>query len=89
MADPKTGLFWQANLKAHQLLTKEAIWYDKGVEKKYRKQSTRLSKRYRDLYLTGPFYLEDLKIKLAETRPEKTKYFRWPGGKIASFISQQ
>ena len=88
MADPKTGLFWKANLKAHQLVTKEAIWYDKGVDKKYRKQSTRLSKRYRDLYLTGPFYLENLKIKLVETQPEKTKYFRWPGGKIASFIRQ-
>lgn len=88
MAAPETGEFWQAKLRPHQLTTKEAIWYDKGVEKKYRKPSTRISRRYRDLHLIGPFFIEDLKIKLFDTRPTQTKYFNWPGGKIASFISQ-
>lgn len=89
MADPKTGMFWHTQLKAHELITKEAIWYDMGVDKKYRKPSTRISKRYRDLHLNGPFYLEDLKIRLLDTLPAKTNYFQWPGGKIASFVRQQ
>ena len=89
MADPKTGMFWKAHLKAHELIMKEAVWYDMGVDKKYRRPSTRISKRYRDLYLSGPFDLGDLKIKLLETPPAKTNYFEWPGGKIASFVRQQ
>ncbi len=89
MADPKTGIFWQTHLKVQELIMQDAIWYDMGVDKKYHKLSKRISKRYMDLYLNGPYFLEDLKIILRNTQPAETKLFKWPGGKIATFLRQQ
>lgn len=85
MADPETGQFWHASLEPHHLTTKEAIWYEMGAIKQYRRPTKRLSKRYRDLRLEGPFDLQNLKIKIVIARPSATAYFKWPGGKTATF----
>ncbi len=86
MADPETRQFWRAYPEAHALTVKEALWYEKGAIKRYREPTTRLSKRYRNLILRGPFSLDDLKISFSERRPERSQYFNWPGGKIATFV---
>ncbi len=38
------------------------------------------------LSLNGPYNFDDLKITIIDTSPNKSNYFQWPGGKIATFI---
>lgn len=86
MVDPSSHQFWHATLIPHELLVKETLWYEMGAIKRYRPPTTRQSKRYRDLKLQGPFALQDLKVAIKRRAPQKTKYFSWPGGQVATLI---
>ena len=68
MYDPQAKLFWLAKMKAHEIVEEETIWYAPGGIEHYRPARKRVSKKYRDLVLEGPFSLESLRVAFGTAR---------------------
>jgi Competence protein CoiA-like family len=86
MYDPQSKQFWLVKLMPHEVHEEETIWYAPGGIEHYRPARTRVSRKYRDLVLTGPYQLDALRIALRRRKAFTTKAGRWPAGVIASFV---
>ena len=84
MYDPQARQFWLAKMTAHEFLEEETIWYAPGGIEHYRPARKRVSKKYRDLVLTGPFQLGTLRITLRNRKAFSLKTHRWPTGAVAN-----
>jgi hypothetical protein len=86
MYDPQAKQFWLVKMMPHEVHEEETIWYAPGGIEHYRPARTNVSKKYRDLVLTGPFQLDGLLVALRRRKALTTKSGRWPTGEIASFV---
>jgi competence CoiA-like predicted nuclease len=86
MYDPQAKLFWLVTMRAHEIYEDETIWYAPGGIERYRPARTRVSIRYRDLVLKGPYHLGALRIVLRRRRGFVSKHFRWPAGLVGSLV---
>ena len=86
MYDPQARFFWRAKMKPHEILEEETIWYTPGGIEHYRPARKRVSKKYRDLVLEGPFSLEALRVILRNRRAFSLKSHRWPAGAVANLV---
>jgi Competence protein CoiA-like family len=84
--DPLTKQFWLVKMAQHEVYEDETIWYAPGGIEHYRAARTKVSKKYRDLVLTGPFQLDGLRIALRRRKAFTTRAGRWPAGAIANFV---
>ena len=89
MYDPQARQFWLAKMTAHEIVEEETIWYAPGGIEHYRPARRRVSKKYRDLVLTGPFQLEKLRITLRSRRAFSLKTHRWPAGAVVNLTLAQ
>ena len=85
MYSPRDHTFWVALLQAHEIYVEESNWHGEGGEEMSSGGYYRDSKRFRDLSLTGPYKIDDLRIKLKPRRRFSLHQYNWPEGKIASF----
>lgn len=86
MYQPALRQFWRASITDHMLMTKEALWYDMGVIKRYHQGGERRSRRFRTLYLNGPWPAENLRLSLFHRSANATSWFRWPDARLATFV---
>ncbi len=84
--DPQGRQFWLAKMKAHEIVEDETIWYAPGGIEHYRPARIRMSKKYRDLVLKGPFQLDALRIAVRNRKAFALKNHRWPAGAVADFM---
>jgi hypothetical protein len=84
--DPATKLFWLARMLRHEIHEEETIWYAPGGIEHYRAARTRVSRKYRDLTLTGPNRAVDLRIELRRRKAGDFQHFRWPATALASLV---
>ena len=87
MYDPQAKLFWLAKMKAHEIVEEETIWYAPGGIEHYRPARKRVSKKFRDLVLEGPFPPGALRIAVRNRKAFALKSHRWPAGAVASFTA--
>ncbi len=85
MYDASSKAFWLGKIKPHEIHEEETIWYAPGGIERYRPARKRVSKKFRDLLLSGPFRIEDLRIAVLERKAAATKLHRWPKSGIAEF----
>ncbi len=86
MYEPASKSFWLAKMAKHEIHEEEAIWYAPGGIEHYRSAKTRLSTKYRNLILRGPFGMDDLRIVMRARRGFSSKLYRWPKAVIADFV---
>jgi Competence protein CoiA-like family len=89
MYEPMAKQFWLAKMKAHEILEEETIWYAPGGIEHYRPARKRVSKKFRDLVLSGPFELGTLRVTLRNRKAFALKTHRWPAGAIANLVPVQ
>ena len=88
MYDPRSEQFWSAHFRDHQLYVEERTYYDEGGDEVSSGGYWRPSKRWRDLELTGPFEIKNLKLASASQLTWSKDTYTWPGGQIAKFVPQ-
>ena len=86
MYDPHSKQFWLAKMMPHEIHDEETIWYAPGGIEHYRPARKRVSKKYRDLVLEGPYGLEALRVTLRSRRAFSLKTHRWPAGAVANLV---
>lgn len=86
MYDPLDKMFWAARFSDEMLMTREALWYENGVEKKYSRGGERRSRRFRTLLLRGPWAASQLRLWITSRPAEQTAWFKWPAAPIATFV---
>jgi competence protein CoiA len=86
MYDPRSEQFWSAHFRDHQLYVEERTYYDEGGDEVSSGGYWRPSKRWRDLELTGPFEIKNLKLASASRLTWSKDTYTWPGGQIAKFV---
>jgi Competence protein CoiA-like family len=89
MYDPQSKQFWLVKMAPHEVHEEETIWYAPGGIEHYRAARTKVSKKFRDLVLRGPYHLDGLRVALRRRKALTTKTVRWPAGEIASFVPIQ
>jgi competence CoiA-like predicted nuclease len=89
MYDPQSRHFWLAKMARHEILEEETIWYAPGGIEHYRAARKRVSKKYRDLILRGPFKMEELRIALRRRRQFSAGGMRWPQASLAELARLQ
>jgi hypothetical protein len=89
MYDSQASQFWLAKMARHEILEDETIWYAPGGIEHYRAARTRVSKKYRDLVLRGPFKMEELRIALRKRRQFSAGGMRWPQASLAELAQER
>jgi len=83
--DPTISQLWQGTLETHELYVESTTWYESGGEERHAGGYTKPSKRWRDLYLKGPFRLEQLQLTAKRRQAWRTPRYNVPAGLIAQF----
>jgi Competence protein CoiA-like family len=86
MYEPSSRAFWLGKFKPHEIHEEETIWYAPGGIEHYRAARKRVSKKYRDLILRGPFKMDELRIALASRRASAASGMRWPKACLAQIV---
>jgi competence CoiA-like predicted nuclease len=89
MYDPQSKQFWQVKMLPHEVYEEETIWYAPGGIEHYRAARKRVSKKFRDLILRGPFKMEELRIALRKRRQSAAAGMRWPQANLAELAQLQ
>lgn len=86
MYQPGERAFWHATFTDHMLMSKEALWYEMGAVKRYHQGGARRSRRFRTLYLRGPWPAEGLRLTLFHREADQSEWFNWPEARLATFV---
>jgi hypothetical protein len=87
MYEPSSKAFWLGKIRPHEIHEEETIWYAPGGIERYRPARKRVSRKFRDLLLSGPFRVEDLRIAVRARKAAATKLYRWPRSRVAEFAA--
>ncbi len=86
MYDPIDKQLWYARLAGHQIWVEETSWYSEGGEENFGGGYYRWSKRYKELTLIGPCSWDQLRVKTTFRKAYRTGDYRWPKGRMATFV---
>jgi competence CoiA-like predicted nuclease len=89
MYDASSKTLWLGKITPHELHEEEMIWYAPGGIEHYRAVRKRVSKKYRDLILHGPFKMEDLRIAFRMRRQFAAAGMRWPQANLAELAQMK
>jgi len=85
MYAPSTREFYHASLAPHQIYVESSSWYSEGGEEQSAGGYYKNSKRWRELTLTGPFKLEQLRLKTFGRTAYSIHVYNWPAARLAKF----
>jgi competence protein CoiA len=80
------GTMWRGTLSAYYIEVEETSWHDESGHEQSAGGYSKKSKRWKELNLTGPFKIEDLRIKLGRRRAFQTREFSFPAGPTAGLL---
>jgi competence protein CoiA len=81
------GTMWRGVLSAHLIDVPLSTWYGEGGQEESAGGYTRVSRRWRELRLTGPYDPRDILIKPGRRKPWSGDNFSIPGGVSAQFLA--
>ena len=85
--DPKQKALWRGHFDRHELWVEASSWYEEGEEVSVGGYS-KLSKRWKELTLWGPYSLKQVRIKFQSRKERWIHRYRLPQGKIADFVTR-
>jgi len=88
MYEPNKEEFWLGRMKGHQIHVKESSYYTEDGEEVITGGYDRWSKRYKELTLTGPYNVTDLRLITSSRSAYSSSGYDWPKGRIAKFVPQ-
>lgn len=80
------GTLWRGRLSTHYIEVEETSWYDEYGDEQSAGGYSKRSKRWKELNLTGPFEIEDLRIKLGWRKAYQTREYGFPAGPTADLL---
>lgn len=84
--DPDGKTLWKGRLDKHEIRVEESSWYDSDGSENSAGGYTRISKRWKELTLSGPHALDDVKIDPFWRKATSLGRYNFPGGRAARFI---
>ena len=86
MFDSDRNALWYAKLYKHEIYVGESTWYDPDGEEVSAGGYPRISKRWRELKLWGPYELDQVLIRAMKRPPKKMGNHVYPGGRVGEFV---
>lgn len=86
MYDAASRRFWLGRFVGLKLYVAESAWRTEDGSENFGGDFYRWSKRWRQLDLTGPCEVGTLRLAVAKSRERAIGGYRWPAGKIATFV---
>lgn len=83
--DPFEGTVWKGDFKNHIIDVPSSSWYSTGGEEHSAGGYSRTSKRWKTLYLQGPYQIGSINIAIKYRGAWASKAFNLPKGQIAIF----
>jgi competence protein CoiA len=81
------GTMWRGVFSAHLIDVPLSTWYSEGGQEESAGGYTRVSRKWRELRLTGPYDPRDILIKRGWRKPWTGENFSIPGGVTAQFLA--
>ncbi len=78
--DPHARELWQGTMKEHRIEVPVSTWYEADGEEQSAGGYTRSSKRWRELHLSGPVPLSEIRVRVAYRKPWSVPAMSLPGG---------
>ncbi len=80
------GDLWRGTLNKHEIYVESTSWYSQGGEEQSAGGYTRVSKRWKELRLFGPYSIEKVKFEFQHRKPWATKHYSVPGGRTVAML---
>ncbi len=85
--DPLGNRLWRGRLDQHPYRARPALWYTRRGEERRTPGGERISRRWWELTLWGPYGLDAVRIELLARTPARAGDFLYPGGRVARFTA--
>ena len=76
---------WKGKLAAQEIYVEQTEWYDESGQENYGGGYNRISRRWKELSLEGPYDLEQIKIKRFKRSVASFHIYNYPAGMGAKF----
>ena len=86
MFDSIRNALWRAKLYKHEIYVEESSWYEPDGEEVSAGGYSRISRRWRELKLWGPYDLDQVSIREMNRPPNKMGNHIYPGGQVGEFV---
>ncbi len=85
--DPSRKALWKAKLAKHKMFVESFKWYDsEGAEQRVGGY-WKISKKWRELTLWGPYGLNQVRIESLNRKATEIGKHRYPGGTVGRFVA--
>lgn len=84
--NPADCAMWSGHFDKHQIMEEERYWRNESGEEMSAGGLPYISKRWKELTLSGPYSLDQLEIKVGPRWELRTKWYNLPRGPVASFV---
>lgn len=84
--NPEGRAIWRGYFDKQSTWEEERSWTSEYEEEKSAGGSSYTSRRWKELTLSGPYSLDQLKIDIAPRWEYRTKRYNVPGGRVARFV---
>jgi competence protein CoiA len=85
--DPAAKALWRGRFEKHEIQVEATSWYDSDGNENYRGGYTRISKRWKELTLQGPFSLDQVKIEQFSRKAAALGSYNYPAGRAARLLA--
>lgn len=86
--DPKQKALWRGHFDKHEIWVEGSNWYSSDGEEMSAGDFFRISKRWKELTLWGPYTVDQIKIKIEPRKVWRTDRYKLPAGQIARFVTE-
>lgn len=86
--DPKQKALWRGHFDQHEIWVGESSSYSPEGEEIYAGGFSRVSKRWKELTLWGPYTVDQVRIKIETRKAWRTDRYKLPAGRIARFMTE-
>jgi competence CoiA-like predicted nuclease len=83
---PHERAFRHARLSGHQIYMEESSWFEEGGEERTVGGYYRWSKRYKELTLSAPRSIDQLRIAIRSRKAASLSIYNWPSGLLGYFV---
>ncbi|MDJ0945629.1 MAG: competence protein CoiA family protein [Kiloniellales bacterium] len=86
--NPTQKVLWRGHFDDHQIWVDHSDWYSSDGEEMSAGGYSRISKRWKELTLWGPYSVDQVKIKIRQRKAWQTDRYRIPAGRVAHFVTE-
>jgi competence protein CoiA len=86
--DPARRMLWRGHFDNHHIPVDYSEWYSAEGEEMTAGGYSRVSKRWKELTLWGPYSIDQIRIKARPRNAWQTNRYQMPAGRIADFVTE-